>query len=102
MKEEFTLLHTILEVSVKNWSTRALDRNYLKLNVEELIGCSKLYSTVFATKAQGRAFKRETNWVLLSIEGKLISSTALYWTKTLSFIEIFEDKLIRSTDFSEK
>ena len=40
--------------------------------------------------------------MLLSIEGKLISSTALYWTKTLSFIEIFEDKLIHSTDFSEK
>ena len=56
--------------------------------MKELIGYYKLYTTVCVTKPQERIFKRETNWVLLSNEDKLISSTTLYRTKTLSLNEI--------------
>ena len=54
-----------------------LERKLLKLNIEEVVDCCKLYTTVGVTKWQGRSFKRETNWVSLSKDGKLISSTAL-------------------------
>ena len=47
------------------------------MNIEEFIGCCKLYSMVVVTKLYGRFFKKETNSVLLSMECALISSTAL-------------------------
>ena len=43
------------------------------MNVEDNIGC-KLYTILGETKLQGRSFKGETNWVLLSMDGKLSST----------------------------
>lgn len=58
-----------------------LGTNPLKLDKEQLIGFCKLYTTKF----HGRSFTSETYWALLSLQGGLISSTALLemWTSQI-------------------
>ena len=54
-----------------------MDTNFIKFDIEELIGCSKLHTRVVLTKLLGRSFKREIKTVLQNMEGRFTHSTAL-------------------------